>query len=57
MSIDAYPEWPLASLFALLIGGVAKDRLTELHALRDVPVLADSWKLRRAKLADHFGAD
>ena len=47
----------LASLFALLIGGEAKDRLADLRALRDVPVLAETWKVRRAKLAEQFGAD
>lgn len=52
-----YPEWPLASLFGLLIGGEAKDRVADLRALRDVPVLAETWKVRRAKLADQFGAD
>ena len=52
-----HPEWPLASLFALLIGGEAKDRLADLRALRDVPVLAETWKMRRAKLAEQFGAD
>lgn len=52
-----YPEWPLASLFALLIGGEAKERLADLSALRDVPVLAETWKVRRAKLAAQFGAD
>ena len=52
-----YPEWPLASLFALLIGGEAKDRLADLRALSDVPVLAETWKIRRAKLAGQFGAD
>ncbi len=52
-----YPEWPLASLFALLIGGEAKNRLADLRALRDVPVLAETWKVRRAKLAEQFGVD
>lgn len=52
-----HPEWPLASLFALLIGGEAKDRPADLRALRDVPVLAETWKVRRAKLAEQFGAD
>lgn len=52
-----YPEWSLASLFALLIGGEAKDRLADLRVLRDVPVLAETWKARRAKLAEQFGAD
>ena len=40
-----YPEWPLASLFGLLIGGEAKDRPADLRALRDVPVLAETWKV------------
>ncbi|OHD09223.1 MOSC domain-containing protein [Sphingopyxis sp. RIFCSPHIGHO2_12_FULL_65_19] len=52
-----YPEWPLASLFALLIGGEAKDRLADLSALRDVPILAGTWKVRRAKLAGQLGVD
>ena len=52
-----YPDWPLASLFALLIGGDAKDRPADLRALRDVPVLAETWKVRRAKLAEQYGVD
>ncbi|MBB6425849.1 MOSC domain-containing protein [Sphingopyxis sp. JAI128] len=52
-----YPDWPLASLFGLLIGGEAKDRIADLRALRDVPALAETWKIRRAKLAEQFGAD
>lgn len=52
-----YPEWPLASLFGLLIGGEAKDRVADLRALGDVPILAETWKVRRAKLAEQFGAD
>lgn len=52
-----YPEWPLASLFGLLIGGEAKDRPADLRALREVPVLAETWKVRRAKLAEQFGVD
>lgn len=52
-----YPEWPLASLFALLIGGEAKNRPADLRALREVPVLAGTWKVRRAKLAEQFDAD
>jgi MOSC domain-containing protein YiiM len=50
-----YPEWPLASLFGLLIGGEAKDRPADLRALRDVPALAETWKVRRAKLAEQYG--
>ncbi|WP_432769626.1 MAG: MOSC domain-containing protein [Sphingopyxis sp.] len=52
-----WSDWPLASLFGLLIGGEAKDRPADLRVLRDVPVLAESWKLRRAKLAEQYGAD
>ena len=52
-----YPDWPLASLFGLLIGGEARDRPADLRALRDVPVLAETWKVRRAKLAEQYGVD
>lgn len=52
-----WPDWPLASLFGLLIGGEAKDRPADLRALRDVPALAETWKVRRAKLAEQFGTD
>lgn len=52
-----WPDWPLASLFGLLIGGEAKDRPADLRALRDVPVLAETWKVRRAKLAAQYGVD
>jgi MOSC domain-containing protein YiiM len=52
-----YPEWPLASLFGLLIGGEAKDRPADIRALRAIPVLAEAWKARCAKLAEHYGVD
>ena len=52
-----YPDWPLASLFGLLIGGEARDRPADLRALREVPVLAETWKVRRAKLAEQYGVD
>lgn len=52
-----WPGWPLASLFGLLIGGEAKARLADLSALREIPVLAETWKARRAKLAAQFGVD
>lgn len=52
-----YPDWPLDTLFGLLIGGEAKDRPADLRALRDVPVLAETWKVRRAKLAEQYGVD
>jgi len=50
-----YPEWPLSSLFALLIGGEAKGRRDDLRALEHVPVLAETWKVRRARLAEQYG--
>jgi MOSC domain-containing protein YiiM len=52
-----YSDWPLASLFGLLIGGEAKDRPADLRALRDVPVLAETWQVRRAKLAEQYGVE
>lgn len=52
-----YPEWPLSSLFALLIGGEAKSRPDDLRALELVPVLAETWKVRRAKLAAQYCGD
>ena len=52
-----YPEWPLSSLFALLIGGEAKHRPRDLRALEHVPVLAETWKIRRAKLAEQYCGD
>lgn len=52
-----FTDWPLASLFALLVGGEAKARLADLAALRNVPALAETWKVRRAKLAAQFGVE
>ncbi len=52
-----YPDWPLASLFGLLVGGEAKARPADLTALRDIPALAETWQVRRAKLAAQFGVD
>jgi MOSC domain-containing protein YiiM len=45
-----YPDWPLSSLFALIIGGGAKNRSDDLRALTAVPVLSHSWKGRLARL-------
>src|SRR3546814_12930208 len=52
-----YPDWPLASLFGLLIGGEAKSRPADLSALRDVPGLAAPWNGRTAQLPEQFGSD
>ena len=52
-----FADWPLASLFALLVGGEAKTRLADLSALGHVPALAETWKVRRAKLAAQFGVE
>lgn len=52
-----FADWPLASLFALLVGGEAKARPADLTALRDIPALAETWKARRAKLAAQLGVD
>ncbi|MEK6542227.1 MAG: MOSC domain-containing protein [Pseudomonadota bacterium] len=45
-----YPDWPVARVFALLIGGQAKASPSALHDLQRVPVLAQSWKRRLEKL-------
>jgi len=54
-------ERPLSLMVGLplqmMIGGEAKDRLADLSALRDVPILAGTWKVRRAKLAGQLGVD
>ena len=52
-----YPDWPLASLFGLLVGGEARARTADLTALRNIPALAETWKVRRAKLAAQLGVD
>jgi len=46
------PDWPLDRLFGLIIGGQHKGRGTELTALSVNPVLAETWRIRAAQLAD-----
>lgn len=50
---QASHQWTVERVFRLLIGGGHKDR-TEMPALRELamlPTLAESWKVRAAKLA------
>lgn len=44
-------EWTVARLFHLLIGGGAKGDLAAVRALSGMPVLAQAWRERAAKLA------
>ena len=52
-----HPGWSLSSLFALLIGGEARSRPDDLRALEHVPALAETWKVRRTKLAEQYCGD
>lgn len=52
-----HPDWPLSSLFALIIGGGAKDRPADLRALKAVPALSESWQGRLARLAERYCPD
>ena len=47
----AYPDWPIARLFALLIGGAHKRDPAGVAALTTMPVLAEAWRSRAVKLA------
>lgn len=47
----SYPEWNIARLFGLLVGGGAKRDMAAVRALVDMPVLAQAWRDRAAKLA------
>ncbi|UXC91574.1 MOSC domain-containing protein [Sphingobium sp. RSMS] len=46
-----WPEWPVARLFRLLIGGGHKGEPDAVRALADMPVLAEAWRDRARKLA------
>jgi MOSC domain-containing protein YiiM len=46
------PDWPLDRLFRLIIGGQHKGRGDELTALSLNPILAETWRIRAAQLAD-----
>jgi MOSC domain-containing protein YiiM len=45
------PEWSVARVIGLLIGGDAKSDRAAVHSLAKLDVLAESWRLRAAKLA------
>lgn len=45
------PDWPIARVFHLLIGGGHKADLAAVRALADMPVLAEAWRDRARKLA------
>lgn len=44
-------DWTVARLFRLLIGGSAKNDMAAVRVLVDMPVLAQAWRDRAAKLA------
>lgn len=46
-----WPEWTIARIFRLLIGGGHKADRDAVHALADMPVLAQAWRDRARKLA------
>ena len=45
------PQWSIARLFRLLIGGGHKGEPDAVRALADMPVLAEAWRDRARKLA------
>lgn len=45
------PQWPVARVFRLLIGGAHRDDPAAVRALADLPVLAEAWRDRARKLA------
>jgi len=45
------PQWSIARLFRLLIGGGHKGEPDAVRALADMPVLAEAWRERARKLA------
>ena len=46
------PDWPLERLFSLIIAGQHKGQGAALRALSENPLLADTWRVRAARLAD-----
>lgn len=44
------PEWTVARLFGLLIGGGAKTDMAAIKAVADMPLLAEAWRSRARKL-------
>ncbi|GAA0470100.1 MOSC domain-containing protein [Parasphingorhabdus litoris] len=47
-----FPEWSLERLFGIIIGGKHQGQGTELRALSEMPVLAETWRKRATQLAD-----
>ena len=47
-----FPEWPIARVFRLLIGGRHKVEPNAVRALASVPVLAEVWRDRARKLVE-----
>ena len=47
-----FPEWPIARIFRLLIGGRHKVEPDAVRALASVPVLAEVWRDRARKLVE-----
>lgn len=45
------PDWPIARVFRLLIGGGHKVEPDAVRALAAMPLLAEAWRTRAAKLA------
>lgn len=50
------PEWPIARVFRLLIGGGHKAEPEVVRALADMAVLAEAWRDRARKLSGHGAA-
>lgn len=46
------PQWPIARVFRLLIGGGHKAEPDAVRALAGMPVLAETWRDRARKLAE-----
>jgi MOSC domain-containing protein YiiM len=46
------PQWPIARVFRLLIGGGHKAEPDAVRALAGMPVLAEAWRDRARKLAE-----
>ena len=47
-----FPDWPIARVFRLLIGGRHKVEPDAVRALASMPVLAEVWRDRARKLVE-----
>ena len=47
-----FPQWPIARVFRLLIGGRHKGEPEAVRALANMPVLAEVWRDRARKLVE-----